>query len=93
MLPATVRPDTIDDIVLAATPTPATPPPPAACPQLLEVAHVAHRLNTCAPYVRRLLRAGTLKGLRFGTRWRVDPRDLKAYIDSCRTAGRPEAGP
>jgi excisionase family DNA binding protein len=53
--------------------------PPA--PQLLEVAHVAHRLMFSQDYVRRLIRRQELPAIRFGKRWRVDPEDLRVFID------------
>lgn len=57
-----------------------------ALPRLLEVSHVAHRLSASPEFVRRLIREGRLPAIRLGIRWRVDPRDLEAYIDACRTA-------
>lgn len=52
---------------------------------LLEVAHVAHRLGFGQEFVRELLRTHKLRGVRFGRRWRVDPRDLEAFIDRRKT--------
>lgn len=57
----------------------------AASKTLLEVAHAAHRMGVGQDYVRELLRAGTLKGVKLGRRWRIDPVDLEAYIDRHRT--------
>ena len=51
---------------------------------LLEVAHVAHRLRLSHEQVRRLIRDGQLKAIRLGTRWRVDEKDLEAFIDAHR---------
>lgn len=67
--------------------------PLLAVPHLLEVNHVAHRLSAGQGYVRRLIREGKLKAIRLGTRWRIDPDDLEAYIDSCRTASRDDDRP
>jgi excisionase family DNA binding protein len=53
-------------------------------PRLLEVAHVAHRLSASQEYVRRLIRERKLQAIRLGTRWRVDPVDLQAFIDQQR---------
>jgi len=49
--------------------------------RLLEVAHVAHRLSASPWFVRQLIRSKALPAIRLGARWRVDPRDLEAYID------------
>jgi excisionase family DNA binding protein len=57
-------------------------------PHLLEVAHVAHRLSASPGFVRRLIREGKLTAIRMESRWRIDPRDLEAYIDRCRAAHR-----
>jgi len=57
-------------------------------PHLLEVMHVAHRLSASQGFVRRLIREGKLAAIRMEQRWRIDPRDLEAYIESCRTAHR-----
>ena len=58
-------------------------------PRLLEVAHVAHRLCASQGYVRRLIREGKLAAIRLGTRWRVDPEDLKRFIDAQREPAVP----
>ena len=60
-------------------------PPPHATP-LLEVAHVAHRLSVSPEHVRRLIRDRKLAAIRLGTRWRVDPIDLRTFIESQRVA-------
>lgn len=54
---------------------------------LLEVHQVAHRLGFSPEYVRQLLRDHALPAIRLGTRWRVDPLDLQAYIDKHRANG------
>ena len=54
-------------------------------PRLLEVSHVAHRLSSSQEFVRRLIREGKLAAIRLGTRWRVDPLDLQAFLDQQRT--------
>jgi excisionase family DNA binding protein len=59
--------------------------------RLLEVSHVAHRLGFSVEHVREMLRAGELPGMlmgRTGKRWRVDPRDLEAYVEACRKRAR-----
>ena len=53
-------------------------------PPLREVAHAARRLGLSHEGVRRLLRKGDLKGIRFGRRWKIDPVVLEAYIDAHR---------
>lgn len=55
-------------------------------PRLLEVQHVAHRLSASQEFVRRLIREKKLAAIRLGTRWRVDPVDLQAFIDAQRVA-------
>jgi len=54
--------------------------------RLLEVSHVAHRLSASHEYVRRLIREGKLPAIRLGTRWRIDPLDLQAFLDAQRTS-------
>ena len=48
---------------------------------LLTVDQVCTKLSMSPQYIYRLLRAGTLRGIRFGSDWRVDPHDLQAWID------------
>jgi excisionase family DNA binding protein len=56
-------------------------PPTGATSRLLEVSHVAHRLSLSEDFVRRLIRRKQLAVIRFGTRYRVDPVELEAFID------------
>jgi len=65
---------------------PLVPPPVPPVPGLLEVAHVAHRLSASQEYVRELIRKGRLPAIQIGRRYRVDPVDLKAFIDKHRIA-------
>lgn len=51
-------------------------------PRFLEVSHVAHRLSVSPEYVLRLIRARKLPAIRLGTRYRIDPHDLDAFIDA-----------
>lgn len=51
---------------------------------LLEVAHVAHRLSVGEDFVYQLIKDRKLTAIRLGTRWRIDPVDLQAYIDGQR---------
>lgn len=57
--------------------------------QLLTVPQVADRLQVNQETIRRWLRDGALKGVRFGagraTEWRVDPVDLQTFIDERKT--------
>ena len=62
-----------------------------ALPHLLEVSHVAHRLSASQEFVRRLIRDGKLAAIRLGTRWRVDPADLQAFIARQRRAATEDA--
>lgn len=57
----------------------------AAAEPLLEVHHVARKLGYGPAHVRDLIRDGKLRGIRFGRRWRIDPADLRAYIEKHRT--------
>lgn len=63
------------------------PLPLYAVSRLLEVSHVAHRLNVGQAFVRRLIRSKQLKAIRFGHRWRIDTLDLEAFIDAHRVEG------
>lgn len=60
--------------------------PLAPLPRLLEVHEVAYQLKSSQEFVRRLIRQGRLPAIRLSSHWRVDARDLEAYIDACRTA-------
>jgi excisionase family DNA binding protein len=62
-------------------------------PRLLEVHEVAYHLRCSQEQVRRLIRAKKLTAIRFGPRsWRVDPRDLQAFIDARRERAILESG-
>jgi len=61
-------------------------PLPATTTHLLEVAHVAHRLSVGEAFVRRLIREQKLPAIRLGRGFRVDARDLQAFIDAHRAA-------
>lgn len=52
--------------------------------RLLEVSHVAHRLSVGERKVWQLIRDKQLPAFRIGPHWRVDPRDLQAFIDAQR---------
>src|SRR6185503_440907 len=57
---------------------------PLAESPLKLVAHVAWRLNTGEAQVRKLIRDGHLPAIRIGKQWRVDKRDLDAFIEAQR---------
>lgn len=59
----------------------------AAAPQedLVEVWYAARKLGYGQAHVRWLIKTGKLRAVRFGRRWRIDPRDLRAYIEKHRT--------
>lgn len=59
----------------------------AASPQedLVEVWYAARKLGYGQAHVRWLIKTGKLRAVRFGRRWRIDPKDLRAYIDRNRT--------
>jgi excisionase family DNA binding protein len=70
-----------------------TEPLPPHPPRLLEVHEVAYQLRCSQETVLRRIRSGELIAIRFGARsWRVDPHDLKAFIDARRGAKRDENG-
>ena len=48
--------------------------------QMLTVGDVALRLNARTTTVRRLIKEGELIGFKVGRQWRVEERDLNAYI-------------
>lgn len=60
----------------------------AAAPQedLVEVWYAARKLGYGQAHVRQLIKEGKLPAVRFGRRWRIDPKDLRAYIDRNRTS-------
>ncbi len=60
------------------------PPAHPILDRLLEVAKVAHRLDTNPRFIWRLIREGRLPAYRLGTRWRVKEADLVAYIAACK---------
>lgn len=63
------------------------PVTPLAPERLLEVVHVAHRLGKSQHFVRRLIRDQRLKALFVGSRWAIEPKDLRTYEAGCREAG------
>jgi excisionase family DNA binding protein len=54
--------------------------------RLLEVHEVAYKLRCSHETVLRRIRAKQLHAIRFGGHWRIDPLDLKAFIDANRTS-------
>lgn len=66
----------------------------ASASPLLTVPQVATRLSISRDVVRELLKSGSLVGIRWskGGEWRIDPRDLDAFLARCRLQ-RPEASP
>ncbi len=59
--------------------------PPPHLPRLLEVHEVAFQLRCSQETVLRLIRKRKLAAVRLGMRaWRVDPADLKTWIDAQR---------
>jgi len=63
-----------------------SPVPHPPMQRLLEVHEVAYYLKCSQETVRRLIREGKLTAIRLGTQWRVDPLDLKAFMDAHRQA-------
>jgi len=65
---------------------------------LLSVEEVAARVKVSTYTVRRWVRQGRLAGIKIGRDWRVDERDLEAFLAARRKeaalpAGGEEAGP
>lgn len=54
--------------------------------RLLEVHEVAHLLRCSHETVLRRIRRKQLSAIRLGSQWRVDPLDLKAFIDANRVS-------
>ena len=48
--------------------------------QALTASDVARRLNVKSNTVRRLIQDGELIGFKVGQQWRVEERDLNAYV-------------
>ena len=48
---------------------------------LLTPTEAAELLKVKESTIKTYLRAGELKGLKLGTRWRIAPEDLQAFID------------
>lgn len=71
---------------------PPDPQFPLLRPPLLEVAHVAHRLSFTQEYVRELIRRGELPASQYGNRYRIEARDLEAFIEKRRVASRQRTG-
>ena len=57
---------------------------------LLTKAEAARLLNVCTRTVDNLVASGRLKLVKLGTAARIDPRDLRAFIDA---AKQPDATP
>lgn len=63
------------------------PTPPLQRRALLTARQAADRLGLCAETIRRLIDRGDLRAINIGgdqsrtsVRWRIDPRDLDAWI-------------
>lgn len=54
---------------------------------LMTVDQVAEHLQMNPQVVRRWLQDGRLPGIKIGREWRVDPNDLKAFIESKKRKG------
>jgi len=65
---------------------PIEPEHPPHVPPLLEVHEVAYRLKSSQESVLRLIRKGKLPAIRVFRTWRIDPVDLKAFIDAHRVS-------
>jgi excisionase family DNA binding protein len=52
---------------------------------LLSVREVARQLGLATKTVRKLIRSGSLRGVRIGRAWRVDKSDLELFVERRRT--------
>jgi hypothetical protein len=59
----------------------------------LTVTEAATRYPLSAYHIRRLVRAGIVKGERIGPLWTVDEQSLRRYLASERRPGRPPKNP
>lgn len=59
----------------------------------LTVRDVAQRLTISEQGVRDLLQRGHLRGYQVGRRWRVEPEDLRAFIDARSARVKAQAAP
>jgi len=50
---------------------------------LLTVNEVANHLRMSPHFVRRLIRTGQLPAFKFGSDYRLEPKDVKAYKSIC----------
>lgn len=60
--------------------------------RLLNYREVGKLLGVTERTVWTLVADGALPSVRFGRSVRIDPADLRAYIDRCKTAGRRNGG-
>ena len=59
---------------------------------LLTPAQAAERLQITERTVYEWLREGRLPGHKIGRLWRIDPKDLRAFLEGSRTHGAPKKG-
>jgi len=59
---------------------------------LLTKSQAAKLLAVCPRTVDNLIAAGRLKVVKLGTAARIDPRDLRAFIDAAKQKSSPGAG-
>ena len=62
----------------------------AADDRWLKVSEVAQRVGACERTVYRALRSGALAGERLGTRWRIRPAAVDAWLSGSREPSVPE---
>jgi excisionase family DNA binding protein len=62
-----------------------TPSPPRLVEPLLKKADAARLLDVCPRTIDNLIAAGRLKTVKIGTAARIDPRDLRAFIDQAKS--------
>ena len=75
------------------SPLPTTATPVPAVEALLTYKRAAEVLGVTERTVWTLVDSGDLPAVRFGRSVRIDPADLRAYIDRCKTTpAKPETG-
>jgi excisionase family DNA binding protein len=59
----------------------------------VQAASVVNGLNIQIQYLRRMLRSGTLEGVKIGQKWLIDMESLEAYLEYVERASDRRCGP
>jgi len=60
---------------------------------LLSIQEVMKLLKMSRPTVDKLIHSGEIRASKMGRQWRVQRRDLRAYVESCVVVPEAEDGP